>query len=772
MYKYPITINLLSETIFGNGQSKNGIVNTDVLVDEEGFPYYLGKSFKGCLKKSMNTILRPFYCSKKVGFNEIFNNFFGVPKKGDDNLQTEGILKFTNFYIDGQIANVFKEDMIEKQPNKDLILASLTDIRFGIKMGDTGVAESKSLRASRVLKKGLAFNGSILCPRELDKTELGILENGIKSLKNLGVSKSRGKGLVQIKIGDVIKKESESVDTIDGDFNYLFYEIDLKQPIKIGDSQSQYDYEQTKSYVSGSIVRGSVIGKYLRLKNSRAENVQNDFNELLKKACFYDAYPIYEGHYSFPSPNIFRTTKDIDKEDKTEYKRDTDFSIVFDDKKIEEEPTVIKLKKGEFSYYENNTIYQFNVKKDYRFHHSQELKKENIFRYESIAKGQKFYGVVDISDINNKDLKKDIYNLLKEGETFFLGGSRTSGYGETKVSKIEKIKNFETLKEKISYFKEKSIENKVNIYSLSDSILRDEYHQIRACFSEEYLKEKLGIDISKENINSEISPVILTGYNSTWKSYLPHVYGIEKGSVIEIDLNNQTKPLDEACLNEFMKNQKGDRKQDGLGRFLINPEFLNAENIIYKGINKIDNYKYNGPVLGPFDEKKLAYIKESKYKAIVDKCIKTNTIKSLEGKAENDITNTQINNIIGMIDAILLSKDVCMSKFKENLNQLEQITQNSERNKRNQKILNYNILLGNDFKKLESLVKLSVEEKKQCVKNILETGIEQNKFSKKILEKLTEKGSKDEASVDDLILKVIRDVMYYSLKSKVGENIE
>ncbi len=50
MYKYPITIELLSETILGNGQSKNGIVNTDVLLDEEGFPYYLGKSFKGCLK--------------------------------------------------------------------------------------------------------------------------------------------------------------------------------------------------------------------------------------------------------------------------------------------------------------------------------------------------------------------------------------------------------------------------------------------------------------------------------------------------------------------------------------------------------------------------------------------------------------------------------------------------------------------------------------------------------------------------------------------------
>lgn len=87
-----------------------------------------------------------------------------------------------------------------------------------------------------------------------------------KISKNLGINKSRGKGLVQVKIGDVIKEDSKSVDSVKGDFNYLLYEIDLKQPIKIGDSQSQYDYEQTKSYVSGSIVRGAVIGKYLKSK--------------------------------------------------------------------------------------------------------------------------------------------------------------------------------------------------------------------------------------------------------------------------------------------------------------------------------------------------------------------------------------------------------------------------------------------------------------------------------------------------------------------------
>ncbi|EPY2310999.1 RAMP superfamily CRISPR-associated protein [Clostridium sporogenes] len=771
MYKYPITIELLSETILGNGQSKNGIVNTDVLLDEEGFPYYLGKSFKGCLKKSMDTILKPFYTSNKSDFYGIVTKLFGSAKGSNTNEQNEGILKFTNFYLDKQIVDIFNEYNLKEGENKDLILSSLTDIRFGIKVGDNGVSESKSLRASRVLKKGLMFNGTILCSRKLEDTELKVLQNGVKSLKNLGINKSRGKGLVQVKIGDVIKEDSKSVDSVKGDFNYLLYEIDLKQPIKIGDSQSQYDYEQTKSYVSGSIVRGAVIGKYLKSKNINSDKIEKDvnFNNLLKRVRFYDAYPTCDGHYSFPTPNVFRTTKDIDKEEKKKsYKRNIDFSIVFDNEKIkeheEEQPTVIKLKKGEFSYYENNILYQFNVKKDYRFHHSQELEGENIFRYESISKGQKFYGIVDVSNIENEDLKKDIYNMLKEKQTLYLGGSRTSGYGETKVSKIERIKDFKKLKEKLPYFQQDTDKNKLNIYFLSDSILRNEYHQITPCFSEEYLNKNLEINISKKNINSEIYPVILTGYNSTWKSYLPHVYGIEKGSVIRVDLNNSKNQINKNSIDEFIKNQKGDRKQDGLGRLIINPKFLNVDIIKYEGTNKSCEYEHENSFLS-LDKELIYYIKESRNKAIVDKCIKNNTVKNLKNKKDKNISNSQINNIIGIIDDSLLSKEKPMDEFIYRIERLKEITQNGERNERNQSILDYSILSD---KKLKDLLKLSREKKKKIVEFIISNGLEPSNLKDRFIKEIQE----DEFKNDEIILKAIRDILYYSLKSKGGENIE
>ncbi|SFA71811.1 RAMP superfamily CRISPR-associated protein [Clostridium frigidicarnis] len=763
MYKYPITIELLSETIFGNGQSKNGIVNTEILLDENGFPYYLGKTFKGCLKKSINTILKPYYKSK-AGFEENVNKLFGEK-------QNEGKLKFTNFYLDNKIVDVFNKHKCLKDIN-DLILSSLTDIRFNIKMGENGVSESKSLRASRVLKKGLVFNGFICCSEELNEFEFMILDKGLKSLKNLGISKSRGKGLVAIKIGQKIQLNSKDYEYVKDNFDYIMYEMDLKQPVKIGDSQSQYDYEQTKSYISGSIVRGAIINKYLKSKGSEVYNINEDenFNILLKKVYFYDCYPVYESknkkYYSFPTPNMFRMTKDIAKEDRDSYKKSCEFLTVFDNKKLNDEPTVIKLKKGEFSYYKDKILYQFNIRKDYRFHHSQENKKENIFRYESISKGQKFYGLIDMSQIDY-NLKKQIYSFLNKEEIFYLGGARTSGYGETEITHIKAIKNFKGLQEELEYIKCDKIKDKFNIYFLSDSILRDENHQIVSLFSSKYLNENLKADIIENNMESEINPVILTGYNREWGSFIPHVYGVEKGSVIRATLN---KSIDKNIINEFVKTQHGDRKQDGLGRVIINPEFLDPNEIKYLGTIKT-GYKRESSNC-ELNNELITFIEECKNRVIIDKCIKANIINEFLKHTNNktNLSNSKINNIISSIDRCLRYEENPMDEFKNEIERLSKITQNKQRNKDNYEILNRNLISGKTLKQLKSFNKEQIED---FARNILFDGLKAKQFEKEeIIKEIINNDLEDKFKSERILLNTIRDIFYYSIKSKESECVE
>ncbi|NFG26557.1 CRISPR-associated protein [Clostridium botulinum] len=774
MYKYPITIELLSETIFGNGQSKNGIVNTDILLDEDGFPYYLGKTFKGCLKESINTILKSHY-KNQCKVDELVDKLFGFSnEKG----QCEGKLKFTNFYLDKTITDIFSEyEVLEDK--KDLILSALADIRFSIKMGGNGVSESTSLRALRVVKKGLVFNGFVECLDELSEEEAIFLKRGIKSLKNLGINKSRGKGLVHIRIGEKIELNSKIKKDINYDFDYLLYEINLKQPVKIGDSQSQYDYEQTKSYISGSIVRGAIINKYLNLNNINPSKAEENkyFNSLLKKVYFYDAYPIYEEakgdkYYTFPTPNIFRITKDRDKEDDNCYKN-KEFSIVFDEKKINNEPMVIKLKKGDFSYYKDNTLYQFNIKKDYRFHHSQELKKQNIFRYESISRGQKFYGIVDVSLVDAK-LKKELYNLLDKKEILYLGGSRTSGYGKTEICNTKLIKNFSKLKEILDYLKCDEPGNELNIYFLSDAILRDENHQIVSTFSKKYLNEKLKINLEKQNlINKDINPIIVTGYNSKWRSSIPHVYGIEKGSNIKINIDNFNNRVEEDIINNFIKSQHGDRKQDGFGRVIINPKFLEPHQIKYIGTNKTYNEERE---IGNFqvDNKVINYIKKCKNEVFIDKIIKKQVIKKqvIENVEEFHISNSQINNIISHIDKCLICDGNPIDEFKNEFERLNKVTQNEKRTKDNYNILNYPLI---ENKNLKELIKSAEEVGKinEIIKDILLNGLVTNEYEKEnVIKQIIENNFQDNFEKEKILLKIIRDIFYYSIKSKRGDDNE
>lgn len=738
MIRYPVSIELLSETIFGNGESKNGVVNTEILLDKNGLPYFLGKTFKGYLKNAINTILKPYYKNKKdENFENTVNDLFGSYESSNDEKQfnqKEGEIKFNNFYLDKDIAKIFLNDN-----NRDLGVSLLTDIRFSIKVKD-GVSENNSLRASRVLKKGLIFTSYIESDKNLSSEKYKLLQEGICALKNLGINKSRGKGLVKVQIGDAEEYGNGNIKPEVKNFSYIFYELELKEPVKIGDSQSKYDYEESKLYITGSSIRGALINRYIKALGN--ENL--NFTNLLKKVCFYDAYPIYikenEKYFSFPTPNIFRVSKERDKDENKRYKKDNKgYSIVFDIENEDDERKVVKLKKGAFSYYDEGKLYQFDVKKDYKFHHSQQIKNENIFRYESISKGQKFYGIIDVSKLDD-ELRKIIIKLLRGNSILYLGGSRTGGYGKTEITSIEAISNFDELQEKLTYLKPGNCnEDIIDIYFLSDAVLRDEKQQIAASFSEKYLEDMLGVK-TKKNLKYEITPTIITGFNSTWQSNLPQVYGIEKGSVLRIVNPNK---LDGKDIFEFIKCQHGDRKQDGFGRVLINPNFFNVEEIEYVNSQYTEDIKqYHSS--NKVNKEILECIKRQMKEFSIDKYMKYSV---LNAEKNFKLTNAKINDVISIIDKCLKSKNNNFEEFKSNLIKMEEINQNGERNMTNSEILDNVFVNGYSLRKV---VYLEQNERRELIREIIPEEININD------------------SVDLALLNIIRNIFYYKQKQSKG----
>lgn len=206
-----IKIRLLSESIFGNGESETNGVDTDILKDEIGVPYFKGKTFKGKLREEAECIKNYLSAGKGQNYDDIINNLFGQEGKFNSNT-----LKFSNCQISDDIWNDLNYGVQNRKFTKEDITDSLTEIRSFTRLDKDGVAEKGSLREARVIKKNLILYCKVECPRELSTIEKGFLAASTAALKNLGSMESRGKGLVEcllIENGkDVTQKYIDSLE--------------------------------------------------------------------------------------------------------------------------------------------------------------------------------------------------------------------------------------------------------------------------------------------------------------------------------------------------------------------------------------------------------------------------------------------------------------------------------------------------------------------------------------------------------------------------------
>lgn len=197
-------IELLSDAIFGTGQSIPGDVDLEIVHDEYGFPYMKGKTFKGNLRKKTEELAEILKNFHNTDFSEHIDNMFGTPNMGINSCQG---LRFSNCELSDNVRNFFiaiiKNKREEITPQE--VTKALTEYRYFTSIDEDGSYKDKSLRTFRVIKKGLIFYVDINKSIELTDIELALLSGGIRFMKNLGTMKSRGKGEI---VGRLLIKEN------------------------------------------------------------------------------------------------------------------------------------------------------------------------------------------------------------------------------------------------------------------------------------------------------------------------------------------------------------------------------------------------------------------------------------------------------------------------------------------------------------------------------------------------------------------------------------
>ena len=329
-----------------------------------------------------------------------------------------------------------------------------------------------------------------------------------------------------------------------------WYKIEwlMEEPVIIGHENSG-----TEKYINGSTVRGVFV-------KEAAKNLK-----FSKDIIFYDAYLTDNNEKCIPTPAVFEI-------DKHEYKNIDDFGIkIFN--KLEEDSNMIsnpvKIKSDFILIQSDRNIREGIIKLKEKLHIN--IKEEDMFRYESIEKGQKFYSYVKINEESTKGLTKEFEKIFFENKIIKMGKSRTTGYGNVKIIKCEKEKKFNVIKKTETNLKI------ITLYFFTKAIFRDKKGDTTFSpndeLSEIFGKEKIKLADSFVNVE------IFGGYNSHWGIELPKETGIKAGSIYRYEVSGVNIEELNAKIKLIEENGLGYFKERGFGVVIVNPD-LNFDKLL------------------------------------------------------------------------------------------------------------------------------------------------------------------------------------------------
>jgi hypothetical protein len=196
MIDYTLEIELLSDTAFGMGSGVSAVVDSEIRHDALGLPTLSGRALKGLLVNECSEILFALPGGKRPHWEAVALRLFG--QRGEMLDDVEGV-----FIADAGLAPDLAH-AIHQDPtvSRERIIDSLTSIRRQTAMNEMGAPQDETLRAVRVLVKGLTLYAPLSFAAEPGPEERALLAACVMSLRRAGLHRNRGKGKVHLQITD------------------------------------------------------------------------------------------------------------------------------------------------------------------------------------------------------------------------------------------------------------------------------------------------------------------------------------------------------------------------------------------------------------------------------------------------------------------------------------------------------------------------------------------------------------------------------------------
>jgi CRISPR-associated protein Csx10 len=345
----------------------------------------------------------------------------------------------------------------------------------------------------------------------------------------------------------------------------ITFSLQTQQPILATSFQGDPNSDVSYSYIPGSMVRGGLIGRYLK-RNQVPDDILSD--EAVRR-LFFNGRTRYLNAY-LQSQEGKRTLPVLHswfKEKGTELEPDgmTVYDFTLDRENELESPKSV----GEYFWARERGVVRFyKERRRINIHNQRDRKlgrsvkgQGEIFRYDALDAGQTFQAVILCEETDIEVLQE----LLKP-EDIWLGGSQSAGYGQIKILDVQLQKNDWT---EVGIKLQERIEREnLTITLVSDTILQNEWGQYIAnpWLVKQAIEEKLNVQLQlPEEGGIYASSTLIGGFNRKWGLPLPQVPALTAGSVFVFE-----SELTPEQIHLLESEGIGERRVEGFGRVAVN----------------------------------------------------------------------------------------------------------------------------------------------------------------------------------------------------------
>lgn len=610
-----ISIKLLSDLCCYSGEVYNTTVDTDVVYDDYGLPYIPAKRLKGCIREAALELY-------EMGLMPHYNAIFG--KEGSD----ASAFTISNARVENYDAKVKELKQFEKTDfvNQQNVLSLYTYLRTQTAIDtNTGTAIENSLRTLRVLKKGLIFYADV----DLEnKDYVEEFKNAVSMVKHMGVSRTRGLGLVELKIKNnlsasvkhVLFKENELKNE-----NMISYTIHLKSPLICKSAQG--NQAKTEDYIAGSKVLGLIARS---MGNGVYQKIMNDI-------VVSNAYVSLNGNRSLPGRNSLQKIKN---QSYVDGKMDIVDMMYFKNDNDKEQRTPANI---DYMTEKNEVL---SVEEQISYHHQRPSDKSigratsregQFYQLASICESQTFKGWI----YANRETAKQIMNAVSKLGQVRMGYGRNSEFGQIDFT-LDSVKDT-TSKDTLIHDADLLLASDVILYNDNGMLVAD------VNVLKDYLNAYFGVD-DIEIDTPFISYNTIGGFNVTWKRKKQIFSALAKASCMKIHSDTGFK----ASYNHsyFV----GERISEGFGEIILEKTKENDRVCVYKPVEEEEslNKDANLDIINELLEKELEKRMDARVRDVV---------------AKNSMSSDQLNPALSKMRLLFRTK----SDYKEMMDEFEHL---------------------------------------------------------------------------------------------------